>query len=362
MRPQKILDTYIDNIIQIITPYGSGSGFVIDDLIITNSHVIDGLAEVVISAKKLKRTKAHVVYDDPSNDLAFIHLPNMQITNQLHLSTSAVSDGDSVIAVGHPYGLNYSVTEGIVSKAARLQGELEYIQIDAAINPGNSGGPLFNEAGEVIGVNTFIILNSQNLGFALPYYYVEEAINAFKALKEDDIIRCFSCKNLVREADIENDYCPKCGVKIDIAKRRREGYTPLGAVALLEEVLASLDIDVTLARRNQRYWRLDEGSAKIDINYYENGVIIGDSALCRIPQEKIEELYDFLLAENAKLSYLHLSINENVIYLSYLIVDSSLTLDEGKLAFKRLKEQADYYDDVLIKEFGAIELKRDEDL
>ena len=362
MRAQKILDTYIDNIIQIITPYGNGSGFVIGDLIITNSHVVDGLAEVVISAKKLGRTKAHVIYDDPSNDLAFIRVPDMSIANTLSLSSSAVSDGDTVVAVGHPYGLNYSVTEGIVSKAARLQGELEYIQIDAAINPGNSGGPLFNGEGEVIGVNTFIILNSQNLGFALPYYYVEEAISAFKTLAEDDIIRCFSCKNLVSESDIKNDYCPKCGVKLDISKRRREGYTPLGTVALLEEVIETLGIDVTLARRNQRYWRLDEGSAKIDINYYENGVIIGDSALCRIPQEKIEELYDFLLSENAKLTYLQFSINENVIYLSHLIVDSSLTLKEGKIAFNRLKELADYYDDILINKYGAVELKHDSDL
>jgi serine protease Do len=361
MRQQKILDTYIDSIIQIITPYGSGSGFVIDDLIITNSHVVDGLSEVVISAKKLKRTKAHVIYDDPSNDLAFIRVPPMEIANPIHLSSQSVSDGDAVIAVGHPYGLNYSVTEGIVSKAARLQGELEYIQIDAAINPGNSGGPLFNEEGEVIGVNTFIIVNSQNLGFALPYYYVLEAIEAFKALEHDDIIRCFSCKNLVTESAIENDYCPKCGVKLEVAKRRREGYTPLGAVALVEEILESLEIDVTLARRNHRYWQIDEGSARIDINYYDNGIIIGDSALCRIPQERIEELYDYLLEENGNLTYLQFSINENVIYLSYLIVDSSLTLEEGKIAFERLKKMADHYDDVLIKEFGAIELKRDED-
>ncbi len=361
MRQQKILDTYIDSIIQIITPYGSGSGFVIDDLIITNSHVVDGLAEVVISAKKLPRTKAHVIYDDPSNDLAFIRVPAMEISNPLHLSTSPVSDGDTVVAIGHPYGLNYSVTEGIVSKAARLQGELEYIQIDAAINPGNSGGPLFNEDGEVIGVNTFIIVNSQNLGFALPYYYVEEAINAFKALEVDDIIRCFSCKNLVNESRIENDYCPKCGVKLDVAKRRREGYTPLGAVAMMEQILESMNIDVMLARRNHRYWKIDEGSAQIDINYYENGIIIGDSALCRIPQERIEELYDFLLEENGNLTYLQFSINENVIYLSYLIVDSSLTLDEGKIAFERLRKMADQYDDILIEKFNAIKLKRDED-
>ena len=360
MITQDILETYIDSIIQITTPYGSGSGFIVEGYIVTNSHVVSGLKEVVISAKNLPRTKAHVSYDDPSYDLAFIKAPEFAIAHPMTLSDSTVSDGDTVITVGHPYGLNYSATEGIVSKAARLQGELEYIQIDAAINPGNSGGPLLNNRGEVIGVNTFIIQNSQNLGFALPYYYVREALDAYLAIGNGDVIRCFSCKNQVREETIENDYCPECGVKLDIAKQRREGYTPSGAVALLEEVLEGLGIDVTLARRSQRSWRFNEGSARIDVNYYENGIIIGDSALCRIPQSNIEALYDYLLAENDRLNYLQFSINENIIYLSYLIVDSSLTLEEGQTAIKRLKELADRYDDYLIETFGAVPLKRDE--
>ena len=360
MITQDILETYIDSIIQITTPYGSGSGFIVEGYIVTNSHVVSGLKEVVISAKNLPRTKAHVSYDDPSYDLAFIKSPEIEIAHPMSLSEAVVSDGDTVITVGHPYGLNYSATEGIVSKAARLQGELEYIQIDAAINPGNSGGPLLNDRGEVIGVNTFIIQNSQNLGFALPHYYVREALDAYLAIGNGDVIRCFSCKNQVREETIENDYCPECGVKLDIAKQRREGYTPSGAVALLEEVMEGLGIDVTLARRSQRSWRFNEGSARIDVNYYENGIIIGDSALCRIPQQNIEALYDYLLKENDRLNYLQFSINENIIYLSYLIVDSSLTLEEGKTALKRLKELADSYDDYLIENFGAILLKRDE--
>ncbi len=360
MVTQNILETYIDSIIQITTPYGTGSGFVVEGYIITNSHVVGGLKEVVISAKSLPRTKAHVSYDDPSYDLAFIRAPELGIAHPLQLTTEAVADGDDCIAIGHPYGLNYSATEGIVSKAARLQGELEYIQIDAAINPGNSGGPLLNDRGEVIGVNTFIIQNSQNLGFALPYYYVREALDAFLAIGNGDVIRCFSCKNQVKESEIEKDYCPECGVKLEVAKQRREGYKPTGIVALLEEVMAQLDIDVTLARRSQRSWRFDEGSARIDVNYFENGIIIGDSALCRIPQENIEALYDYLLEENDLLNYLQFSINENVVYLSYLIVDSSLTLEEGKTALRRLKELADTYDDYLLKTFNAVPLKRDE--
>lgn len=361
MNTQLILETYIENIIQIMTPYGSGSGFIIDDLIVTNSHVVAGLKEVVISSKKIKRSIAEVVYDDAYFDLAFISFDFEKPKNPLVLSSSIIEDGDATIAIGHPYGLNYSATEGIVSKASRLYGELEYIQIDAAINPGNSGGPLLNTSGEVIGVNTFIIQNSNNLGFALPYFYVDEAIKAYKSINKENIIKCQSCKNLIDEKDIKNDYCPQCGIKLEVAKLRRKGYKPTGSTKLLEEILTSLGINVTLARRSQASWRIDYGTARIEINYYENGIIIGDSKLCVIPRENISEIYDYLLEQNNKFSYLHFSINENFIYLSHLIVDSSLTLKEGKIAFERLLKGADEYDDILINKFNAIKQRRDEE-
>ena len=361
MNTQKLLDTYIYNIIQIMTPYGTGSGFIIDDLIITNSHVVGGLKEVVISSKQIKRKIAKVIYDDPDYDLAFIRSDFEVLQNPLKLSLESVKDGDTTIAIGHPYGLNYTATEGIVSKASRLYEDLEYIQIDAAINPGNSGGPLLNTNGEVIGVNTFIIQNSNNLGFALPHFYVLETLENFKKIDATNIIKCPSCKNLIKEQNIKHDYCPECGTKLEVARQRRKGYNPTGATKLLEEILSSLDVNVTLARRSQASWRVDQGSARVEINYYENGIIIGDAKLCRIPQERIEEIYDYLLSENEKLNYLQFSINENSIYLSYLIVDSSLTFDEGKTALKRLFTLSDEYDEILINRFNAIKLKRDEE-
>jgi len=361
MNTQLLLDTYVENIIQIFTPYGTGTGFIIDDLIITNSHVVGGLKEVVVSSKQIKRTIANVVYDDPDYDLAFISCKCKTPHNSLKLSSKSVKDGDTTIAIGHPYGLNYTATEGIVSKASRLQDDLEYIQIDAAINPGNSGGPLLNEDGEVIGVNTFIIQNANNLGFALPYFYVQETIQNFKNLNTKNIIKCPSCKNLIEEKDIKNDYCSECGTKLEVAKLRRKGYNPTGSTKLLEEILTSLGVNVTLARRSQASWRIDHGSARIEINYYENGIIIGDSKLCSIPKDNIDEMYDYLLSENRDLSYLQFSINENNIFLSYLIVDSSLTLNEGKIALKRLFNLSDKYDEILINKYNAIKLKRDEE-
>jgi len=358
---QKTVEQTIESIVQITTPYGSGSGFIIDELIITNSHVVSGLKEVLISTKTLPKSIGTVVYDDPAFDLAFIRSPlPIQCTTPLRLSESEIHDGELVIAIGHPYGLNYSTTEGIISKASRLQGEVEYIQFDAAINPGNSGGPLLNEHAEVIGVNTFIIQNSNNLGFALPFYLLKEALEQFARIGEDHIIRCVSCKNLIREAMIENDYCPKCGTKLEVAKRRREGYKPSGVVALVENILEGLDINVTLSRRSQRSWRYEVGETRIDINYYDNGIVIADSALCRIPQEKIEALYDFLLNENSRLKRLQFSINENTVFLSYIIVDSSLTFGHGSDALRKLNEEAPRYQKLLIERFNALEPKFDE--
>lgn len=106
---------------------------------------------------------------------------------------------------------------------------------------------------------------------------------------------------------------------------------------------------------------MDFGTARVEITYYENGIIIGESKLCVIPQENIERIYDYLLDENKKFSYLHFCINQNIIYLSYLIIDSSLTLEEGRVAFERLFKYSDMYDDILIDKFGAIKLKRDEE-
>ena len=359
MNTQHLLENYIENIIQVMTPYGSGTGFIIDDLVITNSHVCSGLKEVVISAKHIPRTIAKVIYDDPYYDLAFIQYNFKTPKNPLTLATTTVENGDTTIAIGHPYGLNYTATEGIVSRASRLMDDLEYIQIDAAINPGNSGGPLLNEKAEVTGVNTFIIQNANNLGFALPTRYLNNALIHFKALHMENIIKCPSCKNLIQEKDIKNDYCPKCGAELKIAKLRRKGYAPIGPTKLIEDILASLQINVTLARRSQSSWRINEGSSRININYYDNGIIIGDAKLCAIPKKDIEQMYDFLLHENNELSYVQFSIYENSIYLSYLVIDSSLTSKEGKIAINKLIKDANKYDTILINKFGAIKQQKD---
>ncbi len=154
---------------------GSGSGFIIreDGYVVTNHHVIKDATEIVVRLTDDGTYVAEVIGSDPKTDLALLKLKD----SPSDLPTVPLGDSDSlqigewVMAIGNPYGLEHTVTVGIVSAKKRYLGTGSYddfIQTDASINPGNSGGPLFNTAGEVVGINTAIIPGGQGLGFAVP--------------------------------------------------------------------------------------------------------------------------------------------------------------------------------------------------
>ncbi len=151
-----------------------GSGFIIDPkgLIITNNHVIEGADKIKIKLAGGKEYQATVKGRDPKTDLALLQITANGPFPSLPLGDSdAIKVGDWVIAVGNPFGLGHTVTQGIISAKGRVIGAGPYdnfLQTDAAINPGNSGGPLLNLKGEVIGINTAIVAAGQGIGFAIP--------------------------------------------------------------------------------------------------------------------------------------------------------------------------------------------------
>ena len=175
-------------------PYGEGTGFIIseDGYIVTNNHVVDGADVVEVKMADGREFDAKVVGTDPQTEVALIqvdakNLPTLRLGN-----SDAINVGEWVVAIGCPFGLQHTVTTGIVS--ARGRGDVgivdyaDFIQTDAAINPGNSGGPLLNLNGEVIGMNTAILSQSGGslgIGFAIPVNMVRYVVDE---LREDGTV------------------------------------------------------------------------------------------------------------------------------------------------------------------------------
>ncbi|RMF66537.1 MAG: Do family serine endopeptidase, partial [Alphaproteobacteria bacterium] len=153
-----------------------GTGFIIssDGYIVTNNHVIDGADEIVVKMRDGKEYEAEIVGVDPKLDVGLIKVKARGLKAVRIGDSDKLRVGDWVVAIGNPFGLEQTVTAGIVSAKGRVIGSGPYddfIQTDAAINPGNSGGPLFNVKGEVVGINTAIYSRSggnNGIGFAIP--------------------------------------------------------------------------------------------------------------------------------------------------------------------------------------------------
>jgi serine protease Do len=151
-----------------------GSGFIFDPqgYIITNNHVVDGADEIKVKLDDGQEIPAEIIGKDPKTDIALLKLTKEGTYPYISFGQSDnVEIGDWLVAIGNPYGLEHTVTAGILSARGRALGAGPYddfLQTDASINPGNSGGPLLNLQGEVVGINTMIAAGGNGIGFAIP--------------------------------------------------------------------------------------------------------------------------------------------------------------------------------------------------
>jgi len=182
---------------EVAQAQGVGTGFVYDakGYLLTNNHVIDGASDIIIKFADGRELGATIVGADKLTDVAVLKVDEAGLTALPLGDSSALQVGDWVVAIGNPFGLEHTVSAGILSAKGRTRDDVQgldpsgyfnFLQTDASINPGNSGGPLLNLAGQVVGMNAAVRANANNIGFAIP---MEMVVQLLPILLRDGQIR-----------------------------------------------------------------------------------------------------------------------------------------------------------------------------
>ena len=352
----QIIEKYKDAIVQVITPFSFGSGFISSNsnLIITNYHIVKNNINAVVSSRTASKRIAEVLFIDKLSDIALLENPFDTEYEYPVITSNPIKEGNKVFAIGHPLRLKYTATAGIISKADRPYQGISFIQTDVPMNPGNSGGPLINEDGEIVGLNTMVIKDAANLGFSLPYNYLLESLKLYESFFGKKAIRCMSCRKAQLLSDIDNGYCSNCGHRFSEEEYSPLEYKPEGIVAKIESVIGDAGFNIEISRSGPFFWEIMENNIPLKIIYLnDKKLIIFDVSLCLLPDDNIAEFYEYMLQQNYLMKNHLFSLKNNEILLSFIIFEDDFKRDTCLKLFKELISLAEKYVSLLSERFLA---------
>lgn len=248
---QDLFEIVADAVVSIKTKDGSGSGVILgkSGIAVTNRHVVETNKKALIGLKNGEKFFGKVIRSYSDIDLAFI---KFDLSKSLLLSTSLMFSGtdfnpfcqrklkvgEAVFAIGHPLGLDYTLTQGIISSIERTINAAKFIQIDVSINPGNSGGGLFTSYGELAGINTMGYANSEHLNFAIP---IDEVVQRYSNWLEEESKGFIHYCPVCGFSSTGDKYCENCGASLDKDSENEDKF--FNELGLEENLKMSLKSD-----------------------------------------------------------------------------------------------------------------------
>jgi serine protease Do len=340
---------------------GDGTGWVAlaNEAVVTNFHVVGYEPSVTLLTVDRRQVGAKVVYVSTRHDIAVLMPASPLGASPLALGRGqVVAQGQPVVAVGHPFGLGFTVTRGIVSATNREFDGVTYLQTDAALNPGNSGGPLLDEEGRVLAVNTFL-RRGQNLGFALPIQVFGHVLARLSLPREevlafDPVYRCLGCE---APFNPQSERCVRCGRAVPGTERDLvENFVERDrAATIVGRLLRQLGQIPNQVRVAENEWRIVLPAGDLFVATNERATFVDFTMrVAAVPRAGHEAFYRFLLSYNDRTSgvcrasiagnVVHLSIREPVEFLNARAVAANVAV---------LGDHAGKLGSLLVERFGA---------
>lgn len=342
------------NIVQIATPYSTGTGFfwAKEQVYVTCEHIVRDNREVVIQRADAEKELAEVLFTDPVYDVAFLKNKNATEKDGAALAQERTEGGTALKVYGFTPNTHLKKADlRLISSNFHYEGH-DWILLDTEMESDYTGSPLLNEGGEIIGMNIGFFAE-EDYQLALSATQLKQVWEDFKCGTGKIGTRCYNCEYVFFAGEVKKHTCPNCKDYLILPDQAKE-FQPSGVSYTIEKLIENAGYQARLSRRGPNNWQITQGSARVNISYYEkNGLISADAHLCMLPEPESPEILQFLLKQNHRLESLTFSVDHQDVILSVLIHDKYLNTETGIKLFRHLLEQADYYDNILVDKFGA---------